>query len=99
MFCTGAGEDDFQNFDLEKLLQHQGGKGLVFMDEYAGSATTGLSSASGTGSSAAAAAAGVGGSGTAGVTSSSSTTKTTTKHQSLSTSTSKFSSNKKSTNG
>ena len=30
----GAGEDDFENYDLEKLLLHTGGRGLAFMDQY-----------------------------------------------------------------
>jgi len=31
----GAGEDDFHNYDLEKLLQHAGGKGLTLSSRYA----------------------------------------------------------------
>ena len=59
----GAGEDDFENYDLEKLLMHTGGRNLVFMDEYQDEANAALARASANKASinASAAAAAVGG--------------------------------------
>lgn len=100
----GAGEDDFQNFDLEVLLQHKGGKDLVFMDEFAGAAAAAAASASAAGGSGMGAGAGGNGSGGAAGGSAvaaaafASSNSTTTNKQSSS-STSRFASSNMASNG